>query len=361
MLLILPSMLATTLTLQSVPPVLARANSAAFRMVATTTPTMQPLFSFSADTAQEAISAWERIDDVIMGGVSNSRLAAAPNGECAYFEGRLRELGGGFCGQRMRLLSEPLDLSSQAGIYLDCEADADAPRRAFKVALRTKQDRGEVVYQAQFVPPPLERSTVFLPFDAFKLVRGPRLVPGVPPLSAEATNATYQMSIIVSKFLISADGAAIDNFKEGRFRLKLFSVGTFAADAAPPSSIMVPNPMSEQEQAASKPVLIKLLGPLLSLLFGETRRRRRAATTLLQTRGTSRVARVRLAWALRRAGGRVSPLTAAMRTLRVGLQDVVALALSLPARLLAGAVFKTLRLVRKLQGGAPKMPPLRSA
>ena len=53
------------------------------------------------------------------------------------------------CGQRMRLLSEPLDLSSQAGVYLDCEADADAPRRAYKVALRTKQDRGEVVYQAQ--------------------------------------------------------------------------------------------------------------------------------------------------------------------------------------------------------------------
>ena len=91
-----------------------------------------------------------------MGGVSNSRLVAAPGGGCAYFEGRLRELGGGFCGQRMRLLSSPLDLSSQAGVYLDCEADADASRRAFKVALRTKQDRGEVVYQAQYLSPRLE-------------------------------------------------------------------------------------------------------------------------------------------------------------------------------------------------------------
>jgi len=298
---------------------------------------------------------------VIMGGVSNSRLAAAPSGDCAYFEGRLRELGGGFCGQRMRLLSEPLDLSSQAGIYLDCEADADAPRRAFKVALRTKQDRGEVVYQAQFIPPPLERSKIFLPFDAFKLVRGPRLVPGVPPLNAEAANATYQMSIIVSKFLISADGSAIDNFKEGRFRLKIFSVGTFAADQAPPSTIVVPNPMSEQEQAAAKPMVLKLLGPLLSLLFGETRRRRRAATSLLQARGASRLARFRLALALRRAGGRVGPLGVATRTLRVGLQDVGALVLSLPAQLLAAVVFRTIRLLRKLRGGAPKMPPLRSA
>ena len=74
----------------------------------------------------------------------------------------------------------------------------------------------------QFVPPPLERSTIFLPFDAFKLVRGPRLVPGVPPLSAEGANATFQMSIILSKFLISADGAALDGFKEGRFTLRTY-------------------------------------------------------------------------------------------------------------------------------------------
>ena len=90
----------------------------------------QPLFAFSGAAIEDAIAKWERIDDVIMGGVSNSRLVSAPGGECAYFEGRLRELGGGFCGQRMRLLSSPLDLSSQAGVYLDCEADADAPRRA---------------------------------------------------------------------------------------------------------------------------------------------------------------------------------------------------------------------------------------
>ena len=93
------------------------------------------------------------------------------------------------------------------------------------------------------MPPPLERTTIFLPFEAFKLVRGPRLVPGVPPLNAAAANATYQMSIILSKFLISADGAALEGFKEGRFRLKLFSVGTFAADEAPAKTIAVPSPM----------------------------------------------------------------------------------------------------------------------
>merc|ERR1719271_300354 len=44
------------------------------------------------------LDAWERIDDVIMGGVSSSQLVA--DGDAVSFEGTLREEGGGFCGQR---------------------------------------------------------------------------------------------------------------------------------------------------------------------------------------------------------------------------------------------------------------------
>ena len=58
------------------------------------------------------LDAWERIDDVIMGGVSSSQLVA--DGDAVSFEGTLREEGGGFCGQRLKLLTEPLDLSAQA-------------------------------------------------------------------------------------------------------------------------------------------------------------------------------------------------------------------------------------------------------
>ena len=94
----------------------------------------------------DGVDAWERIDDVIMGGVSSSRLVQGD--DCAIFEGTLREEGGGFCGQRLKLLATPLDLSSQEGLYVDCEADADADKRVWKVAMRTRQDRGEIVYQA---------------------------------------------------------------------------------------------------------------------------------------------------------------------------------------------------------------------
>ena len=83
---------------------------------------LSPLYNFESDAASEALTAWERIDDVIMGGVSSSRLTLPPDGGYALFEGRLRSEGGGFCGQRMRLLAEPLDLSSADGMFIDCEA-----------------------------------------------------------------------------------------------------------------------------------------------------------------------------------------------------------------------------------------------
>ena len=73
-------------------------------------------------------------------------------------------------------------LSASEGLFLDCAASASigpAPaKRVWKMALRTKQDRGEVVYQKMFSPPVDGRGTIKLPFSDFRLVRGPRLVPG---------------------------------------------------------------------------------------------------------------------------------------------------------------------------------------
>ena len=185
-----------------------------------------PLFSFEGDRAsrEAALSAFERIDDVIMGGVSSSRLVLAEDeAGGAIFEGRIREQGGGFCGQRLRLLAEPLDLSSSDGVYLEVDARlARVEARVLKVAVRTRQDRGEVVYQQAFRPSAREaRERILLPFDGFRLVRGPRLVPGVPPLSAALANETYQMSIVISKFEVSEDGAALATFEEGPFALRM--------------------------------------------------------------------------------------------------------------------------------------------
>ena len=319
---------------------------------------LSPLYNFESDTASEALTAWERIDDVIMGGVSSSRLTLSPEGGCALFEGRLRSEGGGFCGQRMRLLAEPIDLSGADGVFIDCEAlpiGAAPSKRVWKMAIRTKQDRGEVVYQAAF-DVDTKRKVVRLPYSAFRLVRGPRLMPGVPPLSASQVNETYQMSIVVSKFEVSETGSALADFEEGLFALRLFAVGTFVESLASGPTPTLPRALTEEEQKAAAPAMIKLLRPLLGVFFSEAARRRKAATKLLTARGSSRFQRAKLGWAWRASGG--GPLVAVRKTAAVALRDFGGLALSIPVRLLFKAIvllsraIKTMKRVTSRAGGA---------
>jgi len=332
--------------------------------------TRVPLFSFTDDERELALEAFERIDDVIMGGVSSSRLVLAnDDAGGALFEGRLREQGGGFCGTRMKLLAEPLDLSAASGLYLEIDASGtEASSRVWKVAVRTRQDRGEVVYQRAFKPSAIGRERVFLPFDEFRLVRGPRLVPGVPPLSASQANETFQISLVVSKFEVSETGAALPSFREGPFCLRVFEIGSFAAakagagpdraeraSARGASPTPMPRALTEAEQKAQQPLPLKLLRPVIGLLFGETSRRRRAATLLLQARNTTALGRMRLAWAWR-AGGSAGVFGAARKTTAVLLRDMAALVLTVPARLLFKTVVTSSRALKwakaKLGGGS---------
>ena len=56
-----------------------------------------PVFNF--DASPEATAAlWERIDDVVMGGVSSSKIVVGDAG--AEWRGIVRTDGGGFCGTR---------------------------------------------------------------------------------------------------------------------------------------------------------------------------------------------------------------------------------------------------------------------
>ena len=347
----------------------------------------RPLFSFEGASGEQALDAFERIDDVIMGGVSSSRLVIADDASGgAFFEGRLREQGGGFCGQRMKLLSKPLDLSSASGLYLELDAsEADPSSRVFKVAMRTRQDRGEVVYQSAFKPSS-GRELVCLPFETFRLVRGPRLVPGVPPLDASQANETYQISLVISKFEVSESGAPLLGFREGPFRLRLYELGAFvpvesvggqevvaggkveaAAEAGEPAASAAPTaptaasavpaklppPLTEAQQAAATPPLLRLLRPLLGALFGEKARRRRAATLLLEARGTGAARRVRLAWAWR-AAGRRGALGAAAVTAAVLARDVALAALSVPVRLLFRVLVLASRALKAVRQRLPR-------
>lgn len=295
-----------------------------------------PLFKFkdNPEVIEELLELqFERIDDVIMGGLSRSALSVGSLG--ASWRGVLRSEGGGFCGQRTRPFSEPLNLSGAEGLYLDCAllSDEDVTRRAWKMSLRTDEGRGEVVYQAAFQPS-VKAQRVKVPFSDFRLVRGPVALAGAPPLSN--LSAVYQIGFTVSKFVISEQMTMLENFRNGSFHLGLAEIGSYSKDG----SAIAPKvqAMDEDEVQRRRNWVQKLIFPVLGIFFNEARRRRKRAAQLLERRGLGRWQRLRFAWRMKRESRSILGTT-------VGLTcDAVASAglwvLALPLRCILFPIFR---------------------
>ena len=333
--------------------------------------TLAPIFDFEAAPA-DAADLWERIDDVVMGGVSSSKVVAGDaRGE---WRGIVRTDGGGFCGARTATLEAPLDLSGYDGLYVDAAlvSDDDVARRAWKMTIRTGASRGEVVHSAEWAPSAGARGApTLLPFEAFKLVRGPRLVEGAPPLAADDCASVYGVGLTLSKFAAAkADGTAtVENFRDGPFAVDLFAVGAYGAAAAAAPAAKRLSVGGSKANSPGNPVktngvligaLLAVLRPVAALVFSEEARRRRQARKLLVASG-----KCASSWAARRYGQRVvkrgvkglGATAARVAGLREAAKDGLAFLVSLPLRLAFRAIFALARVVRKLSGKTP-MPAL---
>eukprot|EP00438_Fugacium_kawagutii_P003749 Skav233312 [mRNA] locus=scaffold3767:87341:88303:- [translate_table: standard] len=256
-----------------------------------------------------------------MGGLSRSALSVGSLG--ASWRGVLRSDGGGFCGQRTRPFSEPLNLSGAEGLYLDCAllSDDDVDRRAWKMSLRTDEGRGEVVYQAAFQPSVGTAQRVKVPFSDFRLVRGPLALAGAPPLSNLSAvyqigrlvrgrlalagppplsnlSAVYQIGFTVSKFVISEEMTMLENFRNGSFHLGLAEIGSYSKDGS--AIALKVKAMDQKEVQRRRNWVQKLIFPVLGIFFNEARRRRKRAAQLLERRGLGPWRRLRFAWRRKR-------------------------------------------------------------
>ena len=131
------------------------------------------LFRFDAPAS---VDDWAAIDDVVMGGVSSSRLRHDPAGH-AVFEGVVSlEHGGGFASVRSR----PMDLGAPgaAGFVLEVRGDG----KRYKLNVRTDDAFDGVNYQAAFEAPPDAWTEVRLPLVEFRPTFRGRVVPNAPPL-----------------------------------------------------------------------------------------------------------------------------------------------------------------------------------
>ena len=125
---------------------LAATQASALSSSALQTGLRVPLFDLSSSPATSPVSSpFERIDDVIMGGVSSSRFepSAASASDHWTFSGILRNDGGGFCGWRTKAFETPLDANGFEGVYLKVRftSDDEPEKRTYKLTVRDDQTR----------------------------------------------------------------------------------------------------------------------------------------------------------------------------------------------------------------------------
>lgn len=131
------------------------------------------LIEFERD---EDFAAWRAIDDVVMGGVSQSTLRRYASGIACFGGVVSLQHGGGFASVR----TEPREWNT-AGAHafvVRCRGDG----RQYKFTVRTDDGFDGVQYQARFQPPRGEWAEVELPVVGFVASFRGRPVVGAGPL-----------------------------------------------------------------------------------------------------------------------------------------------------------------------------------
>ncbi len=144
------------------------------------TATNKTLFDFSAATNS---SAWEIVNDDVMGGVSTSQFKATTNG-CAVFSGTVRlENNGGFASVRSAPVRE--NLAGLTAFVLRVRGDG----RRYKLSVRTGTGFDIPTYQCSFTTKPGEWEEHRLPFGEFVPNYRGRVPRGMPPLDPVKVNS----------------------------------------------------------------------------------------------------------------------------------------------------------------------------
>lgn len=258
-------------------------------------------------TRPETIESFDRIDDVVMGGISSSTIRSV-DGEYASWSGVCRTDGGGFCGTRTLPFEEPLQVNKNAeGLFVDCRltSDDEPERRVWKVSTRTERSRGEELYQAEFELPKApsdktEWSRVQLPFNDFQKVRGARYVPDAEKMNV--SSGIYQIGLTLSKFVLAQNMTELENFRAGFFELQIKSIGVYFPSEKQ-DVVSAPKTLSKEEMERKRPLALKLLLPAAKLFFSEQSQRRKSAMRILrEKRGLSRARAILFGIGVRNSG-----------------------------------------------------------
>lgn len=186
------------------------------------------IFDFTKPTT-DIKNLWGVVDDVVMGGVSESQIILANNR--AIFSGNVSVVNnGGFASVRTKNIAPPLDLSAYQGISLRVKGDG----KRYKFIIRCEGKWDGVGYCYSFDTFNNVWQTIDIPFkDLIPVFRAKT----VPEMGDFDSSKVYSMQLMHSKF--EYDGALNPQFSPGLFCLEIESIKAYGGQVKTPQYIMV--------------------------------------------------------------------------------------------------------------------------
>ncbi len=181
-----------------------------------TSPQTRPIFDFrETDTPIQDI--WGAVDDVVMGGVSQSAMVDRDN--TALFTGTVSTANsGGFASVRTRNFEPPLDLSGYSGLELRVRGDG----KRYKFILRDESRWDGVGYSMSFDTVADSWMTVQVPFSELLPVFRARIMEDGQQVNPSQVRA---FQVMLSKF--EYDGELNPTFEPGEFGLAIETIQAY--------------------------------------------------------------------------------------------------------------------------------------
>ncbi len=180
------------------------------------------LFDFTNPTT-DIKETWGALDDVVMGGVSQSNIRLANNQ--AIFSGIVStDNNGGFASVRTRNFEPPLDLSDFEGIELKVKGDG----KRYKFITRCEGKWDGIGYCYSFDTVFNFPTTIRIPFQDLIPVFRAKTVGDADPLDS---SKVYSMQLMLSKF--EYDGGLNPKFEPGSFTLQVEHIKAYGGKAKP--------------------------------------------------------------------------------------------------------------------------------
>lgn len=180
------------------------------------------IFDFTHPSTQLK-QMWGAVDDVVMGGVSQSDLRTVEN--TALFAGDVStDNSGGFASVRTKNFDPPFNLSGYEGVALRLRGDG----KRYKFFLRTESNWDGVAYSYSFDTVANEWITVCVPFNQLIPVFRAKTLKDYPQID-KSKICSFQL--MLSKF--EYDGELNPKFSPGGFALQIESIKAYGGPILP--------------------------------------------------------------------------------------------------------------------------------